>query len=695
MLNNQMDMRKRLKLPLGEAGSMLIKYAWTRIKEQIKSVAFIILYLVVFQTIVLNVPLANALSTAGGIALVVFGLAFFLEGLVLGLMPLGERVGVKMPQRVGIIVIAIFGLILGFGATLAEPAISALRTAGSAITAWDSPLLYMLLEPYSGDLIMSVGIGVGFAVALGMFRFYYNWSIKPLIYIIIPLLIVLSFIAYYNDNLSKIIGLAWDCGAVTTGAVTVPLVLALGIGVSRSASKGQGSSGGFGIILLASAFPILAVLSLGMFLNTKAPAPTDEKTFFSIENRANALHVFENETNLNKHAFTHAGEEGRRAFYGNEETYQATLEKLQTDLDAQKAILGTISFADWVKYKASDSERKIFVTAEQTAEKVSSVSYSKVLKEESVGGIRAVIPLSLLLLLVLVFFLREKIRYKDEVALGIVFTLVGMILLTSGIRLGLASLGGEVGGELPRAFAKEDKFIDRMVINNFDTTLLFSGISQNGTIKTYFNMIDENEEVNRIEFMEHKYNAQNKQYEYIITQKPLFSKKLTVLGLVLVLIFAFGMGFGATLAEPALSALGMTVENLTVGAIKQKQIVQIVSLGVAIGITLGFSRILFDLPLIWLIVPPYLLLIILSIFSEEEYTAMAWDSGGVTTGPVTVPLVLAMGLSIGGALNISDGFGILALASAFPIITVLLFGLYKQSKQKRSIENNLNEKTNG
>lgn len=74
---------------------------------------------------------------------------------------------------------------------------------------------------------------------------------------------------------------------------------------------------------------------------------------------------------------------------------------------------------------------------------------------------------------------------------------------------------------------------------------------------------------------------------------------------------------------------------------------------------------------------------------------MAWDSGGVTTGPVTVPLVLAMGLSIGGALQISDGFGILALASAFPIITVLIFGLYTRSRQKQSIENNQSETTDG
>lgn len=674
---------------------MLLKYAWIRIKEQISSVAFIILYLVVFQTLILNVSLANALETAGGIALVVFGLAFFLEGLVLGLMPLGERVGLKMPQRVGITIIAIFGLILGFGATLAEPAISALRTAGSEITAWDSPLLFMILEPYSNWLILSVGIGVGIAVALGMFRFYYNWSIKPFIYVIIPLLIILSIYAHYNDNLNSIIGLAWDCGAVTTGAVTVPLVLALGIGVSRSSGKGHGPAGGFGIILLASAFPILAVLVLGNIINSNTPKPTDEITFFSKENRENALIVLGNEVNLKKHAYTHASEAGRTSYYGGEEQHVKNLKELSGNIVEQDEIFIKFSFTDWLKNKASSNERELLSNFEKNEALASTGHFGKVIQEEALGGVRAVIPLTLLLLIVLLILLKEKIRYKDEIALGVIFTLIGMILLTSGIRLGLASLGSEVGGELPRAFAKEDKFIDRVVINNFDTTLLFSGISENGEIRTYFNMVDDHDEISRIEFDKSRFMPSEKKYEHIITQEPLFGKKLTYMGLILVLIFAFGMGFGATLAEPALNALGLTVESLTVGAIKQKQIVQIVSIGVGIGITLGFARILFDLPLIWLIVPPYLLLITLSVFGEEEYTAMAWDSGGVTTGPVTVPLVLAMGLSIGGALNVTDGFGILALASAFPIITVLSYGLYKNAKQKRVIDNQLNDEKNG
>lgn len=687
-------MIKHKKIPFTDAMAMLGSYARTRIVEQIKSVAFIILYLVIFQRFVLGVPLSNALLIAGGIGLVVFGLAFFLEGLILGLMPLGERVGIKLPARVGIIVIATFGLVLGFGATLAEPAISALRTAGSTVTAWDSPLLFMMLERKTELLVISVGIGVGIAVALGMFRFYYNISIKPFIFIIIPILLALSLFLSFNDNLQKIIGLAWDSGAVTTGAVTVPLVLALGIGVSRASSKGTGSASGFGIILLASAFPILSVLVLGMVLNTGAPGPTTEEEFFSKEYRTEAMFLFDSEKDLLRHAFTHGSEVGRRSFFANDEEYMAAVNSLVNDPEKRTELLGNKTLNIWIVQKASPSEMALMRDVKiDNQQKGLQVPIPTVLKQELKGGIRAVVPLSLLLIVVLLGFLREKLRYKDEVALGIIFTLVGMTFLTAGIRLGLATLGSEVGGQLPRAFAREEKFVDRLVIPDFDKSLVYEVIATDGTRKSYFNMMDD-DNLKPVQYFPERLDETTGKYEHIITQTPLFGKKLSVLGIILVLLFAFGMGYGATMAEPALNALGITVEGLTVGNIKRAQIVQVVSVGVGLGLMLGLARILFDLPLIWLLIPPYILLMPLTWFSEEEFTAIAWDSGGVTTGPVTVPLVLAMGLSIGGELNIVDGFGVLALASAFPIITVLVFGLVAQAKQQRSISETANDDTN-
>lgn len=682
---------KRISIPLKTAFGMISGYAKTRIFEQIRLVAFIILYLVTFQTLILGVPLSDALPIAGGIGMVVFGLAFFLEGLILGLMPLGERVGVKLPTKVGIVVISIFGLFLGFGATLAEPAISALRAAGANVTAWDAPLLFMLLERKTDILVLSIGLGVGIAVALGMFRFYYEYSLKPFIYLIIPIVLLLSLFLTFNSNLSAIIGLAWDSGAVTTGAVTVPLVLALGIGVSRAASKNKASSGGFGIIMLASAFPILSVLLLGIILNTSAPKGTDEQTFFSEKNRAEALKLFDGNEGLAYHAFTRGSEVGRSSFYGEESKYKEVLKQLATDTKVQNELLGSLPFSIWLSTKASEAERK-YIASIKTDTVIAKIpiSVSNVLKQESILSLRAVVPLSLMLLLVLTLFLREKLRYKDEVVLGIVFAIIGMALLTSGIRMGLGPLGGQVGGQLPKAFSKEAKFIDSKMIAPFDTTILYSTISVDGSKKQFFNFA-ENNAIKTVEFKPDKYDKLNNIYEYVITRPPLFGPNLSLLGILLVLLFAFGMGYGATMAEPGLGALGITVEELTVGAIKRVQLIQVVSVGVGIGLVLGVIRILYDFPLIWFILPSYALLIPLTYFSEDEFTAIAWDCGGVTTGPVTVPLVLAMGLSIGSELNVVDGFGILAMASAFPIITVLLFGLVSNARQKQLVNNSAEE----
>jgi hypothetical protein len=152
------------------------------------------------------------------------------------------------------------------------------------------------------------------------------------------------------------------------------------------------------------------------------------------------------------------------------------------------------------------------------------------------------------------------------------------------------------------------------------------------------------------------------------------------LGLLIALTFAWVLGFGATLAEPALNALGFTVENLTHGSFKKSTLLYAVSLGVATGIAVGVAKIIFSIPIAYLLIPGYLIAIVLTALSKEEFVNIAWDSAGVTTGPVTVPLVLAMGLGFGNALDAVEGFGILSMASIGPIIFVLSAGIYGDRK---------------
>ncbi|MDP1589763.1 MAG: DUF1538 domain-containing protein, partial [Prosthecobacter sp.] len=252
---------------LGWRGVAFILWRYFREKaaEQVRTVWFIIAYLLFFQMLVLHLPLVHSLTIALGILVVIVGLTFFMEGLRLGLMPFGETIGAILPRNSRLPLIMGFAFLLGVGATFAEPAISVLKKAGGGVSPADAPLLHSLLNDFSGQLVAAVGVGVGVAVMLGIVRFFYGWSLKVFILPLVTLLCGLTLYAYFDPVLNPIIGLAWDCGAVTTGPVTVPLVLALGIGVCRIVSAEDSGSSGFGIVTLASLFPILAVLALAFY----------------------------------------------------------------------------------------------------------------------------------------------------------------------------------------------------------------------------------------------------------------------------------------------------------------------------------------------------------------------------------------------------------------------------------------------
>ena len=150
-------------------------------------------------------------------------------------------------------------------------------------------------------------------------------------------------------------------------------------------------------------------------------------------------------------------------------------------------------------------------------------------------------------------------------------------------------------------------------------------------------------------------------------------------GLGLLVAFAFILGYGATIAEPALSAMGMQVENVTAGAFKKRFLVHGVAVGVAVGVTTGILRIAYDVSLMYLVLPTVALVTLLALITPARYLAIAWDSGGVTTGPITVPLVLALGLgiAIGGG-----GFGIITLASLGPILAISILGLMLRGRTR-------------
>lgn len=629
----------RVRVGLKQAMGLLLPYVQKRLLEQIKSVGFIIIYLFLFQTVVLGVPVHQGFLVAFGLALVIAGLTLFMEGLVLGLMPLGDILGVRLPGKASVLTIIVFSFFLGMGATFAEPAIGVLRSAGASVLPWQAPLLYLILNRYADYLVYSVGTGVGIAVILGMLRFLYGWSLKPFLYAGIGTLGGISIYALFDENLLHLTGLAWDSGAVTTGPVTVPLVLALGIGISRTVGSKMEGTAGFGVVTLASLFPILAVLILGLTLRTQVPEPSSMEHFFSADQKEESILLFESPEHYNDL---------------KDQYFQPS-----TTVQSEKAPADPASYI---------------------LQKLQAIT-----TDSFIAATRAILPLTIFMLLFLVIFLRAKLPRGDEIALGIVFSLIGMGFFNTGIELGLTSLGNQVGSKLPAAFTSVDLPEQKKIIPNFDTTILKKGIDEQGQIHDFF-YVKNGSSYETAPFLPERFFEESGSFLYIPTLGPLFGDDGGFSGIFIVLLFAFIMGYGATMAEPALNALGMKVEEITIGTFKKNTLMQAVALGVGVGIMLGMVRLIWDIPLVYLLLPPYLILIPVTFFSTEEFVNIGWDSAGVTTGPITVPLVLAMGLGVGGQVNMIEGFGILSMASVSPILSVLMVGLYVNAKRNRYIK---------
>jgi hypothetical protein len=155
-----------------------------------------------------------------------------------------------------------------------------------------------------------------------------------------------------------------------------------------------------------------------------------------------------------------------------------------------------------------------------------------------------------------------------------------------------------------------------------------------------------------------------------------------------VYLFAFAIGFSTTIAEPSLLAVAIKANQVSAGSIGVWGLRIAVAIGVAIGIALGVYRIVTGTPLYWYIISGYVFVLIQTMFAPRLIIALAYDSGGVTTSTVTVPLVAALGLGLAstvpGRNPLLDGFGLIAFASLFPIMSVLAYAQLSEWKARRS-----------
>ena len=222
-----------------EVARLLGPYVGTRFTDQLRAVLPLAIYLALFQLLILRVAVADSWVITIGLFAAIVGLMLFMEGLRLGLMPFGEAIGNNLPRKSPLWLVLAIAMTLGVGVTFAEPAIGALQTVGAIVDVDKAPYLWLLLNRWAGPLVLAVGIGVGLAAVLGTLRFLQGWSLKPYIYAAVTPTLVLTGWMHLDPDLRVALGLAWDCGAVTTGPVTVPLVLSLGIGIASAAGKGR------------------------------------------------------------------------------------------------------------------------------------------------------------------------------------------------------------------------------------------------------------------------------------------------------------------------------------------------------------------------------------------------------------------------------------------------------------------------
>jgi len=244
---------RRVAAQLKNSLNVLAKDALTSMRNLLP----IVLVISVFQLLVIQEPVSGLVSLTVGGMLVAAGLTFFIFGLRLALFPIGEGLAHSLAKKGSVFWLVVFAFALGFGTTIAEPALIAVAAEAAEVAAVAQAIESTVeaRDSYAQGIRLTVASAVGFALVLGVIRILANWSLP--IMIIGGYVLVVLITTFAPD---EIVGVAYDCGGVTTSTVTVPLVAALGVGLASSLKGRNPLTDGFGLIALASLTPILFVL---------------------------------------------------------------------------------------------------------------------------------------------------------------------------------------------------------------------------------------------------------------------------------------------------------------------------------------------------------------------------------------------------------------------------------------------------
>lgn len=233
------------------------------IASSFRDLAPIILVISFFQLFIIQQPIPNINDILIGTFLVAIGLALFIRGLEMGLFPIGETMAFALAKKGSLFWLFAFAFALGFGTTIAEPALIAVAGEAATVAANGGMIenTEVAKSSYATGLRITVALSVGLAIMLGVLRILKGWPIHLMIIVGYVGVVLMTMIAP-----KEIIGIAYDSGGVTTSTITVPLVTALGIGLASSIKGRNPMVDGFGLIAFASLTPMIFVMAYGLII---------------------------------------------------------------------------------------------------------------------------------------------------------------------------------------------------------------------------------------------------------------------------------------------------------------------------------------------------------------------------------------------------------------------------------------------
>ncbi len=230
----------------------MFSYLKNKSLEVLKAMLPLVIVIIIMQFTLVKMPLAQFWQFLAGVVMAISGMILFLVGLEIGILPMGEAIGAELPKRRSFPLLIIVAFLLGFVATIAEPDVIVLTGQIASVTDGGIGATF---------LTAVIGIGIAFFVTMAMLRIVFGFRMAYLLVASYLIIIVLSFFTP-----PEFIPVAFDAGGVTTGPMTVPIILALGLGFSSSLAGRSAISDGFGLIGLASVGPIMAIMIMGIIL---------------------------------------------------------------------------------------------------------------------------------------------------------------------------------------------------------------------------------------------------------------------------------------------------------------------------------------------------------------------------------------------------------------------------------------------